>query len=473
VKSTLDIDTWRATVAHELFHVAQDAFDNKESPWLNEATATWGEFRILHELGWTVDCPNCAHGYLNDFFSSFNEPLTTADLKHEYGAYLYFYFAQMEQGDDVVFKTWGNAAAAGVQGEAAVDQLLPFRENFPKYALRSWNAKPLKQRYRESRDPTFPDLQPPTFEGVVEADDSVALPTVLEPLGIEYFHFEFPDDAVRQVIFENTVAGQPDGAVQALVRLADGWQEPADWTQRDKVTFCRDEPDQNIQELVVIISNSSTKNALSPQPDPVLTGKPGGCTNWAGTVTMTYTNNMSFPGIMEQKIELNLSGYVSWEPDPLGTGAVHDLEASTVYLPADGSITWEEHGSFSAGEGSCTITGGGTYPIRDPEHYRFYAKLEVATDPATGVSQYIGHGLEPTETALGDVKVTCNPSGMIFPPMEEGLAGSWLMTGSSADNDGGVKVSDTTGGLTGSSTSDSSNQGTGIRIWTWNFQPSP
>jgi hypothetical protein len=466
VKSTLDVDTWRATVAHELFHAAQDAFDNNESAWLNEATATWGEFRILHELGWTVDCHDCAHGYLNDFFDTFNEPLTTVDLKHEYGAYLYFYFAQMEKGDDIVFNTWGNAAAAGVQGEEALDQLLPFHENFPKYALRSWNAEPLKQRYRESRDPTFPDLQPPTFEGVVEADASVALPTVLQPLGIEYFHFEFPDDAARQVIFENTVAGQPDGAVQALVRLPDGWQEPADWTHRNKVTFCRDEPDQDIQELVVIISNGSTKNALSPQPDPVLTGKPGGCTNWAGTVTMTYTNNMSSPGFV-QEIELNLSGTVTWQPDPQG---IHDIEGSTVYLPVEGSMTWEEHGRFGTADLMCTITGGGTYPIRGPERYRFWASLEVATDPATGISHYFGHGLEPPDTDLGDIKMSC---GAAIPPFEEDLAASWLDTGNSAALDGGIKESDANGGLTGTYISDSSNQGTGIQTWTWDFQPSP
>jgi hypothetical protein len=172
----------------------------------------------------------------------------------------------------------------------------------------------------------------------------------------------------------------------------------------------------------------------------------------------------------DQKIQIDLSGQVTWAPDPLG--GIHDIAPdSKVYLPVDGSITWVETGSIKAGEATCTISGGGTYPIHDPERYRFYSHLEVATDQATGVAHYYGIGLEPPATSLGDVKLTCTPSGFPFPPMQEDLAGSWLKTGSTGEVDAGGTQSDAKGHLSGTFTEDSSNQGTGIYTWTWDLQP--
>jgi hypothetical protein len=192
-----------------------------------------------------------------------------------------------------------------------------------------------------------------------------------------------------------------------------------------------------------------------------------GC-GYVGTVTKKYTNNMSSYGF-DQKIELNLNGTVTWQINP--NGGTHKIPGSIVYWPVDGSITWEEHGSITATGVSCTIKGGGTYAIRDPAHYQFYSSMEVATDPATGVSHYFAIGLEPPGSEIGDVKITCTPSGIDFPPGPEDLAASWLLTGSTEELEAGGKQSDPDGHLRGSYTEDSSNQGTGIRTFTWDLQP--
>ncbi|MGZ3668162.1 MAG: hypothetical protein ACXVDA_27170, partial [Ktedonobacterales bacterium] len=38
------------TTAHELTHIAQFSFDNREESWLSESTATWSEYKVLKKL---------------------------------------------------------------------------------------------------------------------------------------------------------------------------------------------------------------------------------------------------------------------------------------------------------------------------------------------------------------------------------------------------------------------------------------
>src|SRR5439155_6351713 len=99
VQAGRDLTTTRATLAHELFHVAQFAYDYTEGSCLIESTAQWGEYRILKELGWSLDVTHQPLAGTNGLFQNLGNPLTRVNGWHEYGAYLYFYLAQMEKGD--------------------------------------------------------------------------------------------------------------------------------------------------------------------------------------------------------------------------------------------------------------------------------------------------------------------------------------------------------------------------------------
>lgn len=75
-----------------------------------------------------------------------------------------------------------------------------------------------------------------------------------------YHRVNLPDDAVREVQFKNELFGKPGGHVDALLHLADGSWKHQDWTAKKTVTLCRDIPEQDVQELVVVSTNAGLQS---------------------------------------------------------------------------------------------------------------------------------------------------------------------------------------------------------------------
>jgi hypothetical protein len=468
----------RQTIAHELFHAAQDAFDYDEAPtWLGEATATWGEFRITRALG---DDPTGAHEFLPAIFDELEQPLTTFGDIHQYGAYLYFYFAQMECGcDDIVLKTWQLAAAPGKQGAQAIGQLLPFRDAFPEFALRSWNKPPVHPLYNGPTDPTFPDLQPPALGGLHEmtaASPPVGLPSLLDPLSAVYFHFTFNDANIQQVVFDNSLVGQPDAAVQALVYLqGTGWQPARDWSAQKRVSFCRDQPNKDILELVLIVSNSSVNKVLSAAKDPQLEAKPDPCANWAGTVTKSYTKRVVGPGFSDLE-DGSISANVTWAFDP---SAAHDANDAAVFKPVDGQLAWQFKATYAVTGLTCTASGSGSFPLNtlDYSDLNYFGRdgyLVTWTDPS-GQHLYEVNGAIISNYEAFPLKFSCLTAP--FPPS---WSPDWLTTTQDPEQEapfGGLPIGQD-GHISGTYTTDtcSGSQELGSKetcTWTWDFEPAP
>ncbi len=72
-----------------------------------------------------------------------------------------------------------------------------------------------------------------------------------------YHRVKLPDDNVREVQFKNLLFGKPGAHVDALVKRADGSWKREDWTSKKTVTFCRDDPAQDVRELVILSTNAS------------------------------------------------------------------------------------------------------------------------------------------------------------------------------------------------------------------------
>jgi hypothetical protein len=156
------------TIAHELAHAGQFAYDQTEASWLKESTATWVAYKVMKKLGLT---PGYAYRRLDSFFAGLDKPLARLDDKNAYGSWLYFLFASMEAGDGVVTDIWKAAAADGVQGPMAVDSVFPFDKHFADFAVRNWNQDPVAPQYK-SADKTFPSGYQPQIRNTVKTLDA-------------------------------------------------------------------------------------------------------------------------------------------------------------------------------------------------------------------------------------------------------------------------------------------------------------
>ncbi len=74
-----------------------------------------------------------------------------------------------------------------------------------------------------------------------------------------YHRVKLPDDNIREVQFKNLLFGKPGAHVDALLKLADGTWKRQDWTSKKTATFCRDDPAQDVRELVILSTNASFK----------------------------------------------------------------------------------------------------------------------------------------------------------------------------------------------------------------------
>jgi hypothetical protein len=319
------------TLAHELTHVSQNAYDRNESTWLNESTATWVAFRVLQKLDLP---PAYAHALLPPFFAELDLPLARpadhAD-RHSYASWLYFLFASMEEGDAIVTRVWEKAAAEGVQSEKAVDQAFPFDTHFAGFAVRNWNKDPVTPQYKEV-DTTFPAGLKPTIVGgttvMTDAGESPLDQSVL-PLSSYYYAYEFKD-AVRRVTFENAFVGVAHAHVWAIRKIKDRWAKPEDWTGDAKKEFCRDAADQDLTELVIIVSDSGM-DAEVVAPETRVVAETTGCVGWVGEIR--GQGSYSTLGVNIDSQETSIA-QVHVIPNPWGAG--NDPE----FVLGSATVTW-------------------------------------------------------------------------------------------------------------------------------------
>lgn len=93
----------RTTVAHELFHAVQFAYDHAEDLWFSEGTATWVEDRVF-------DGPDLNRSSLQRSPLVYaNVPLDTGRNGHQYGSWTFFRYLAENFGADVIRSAWRQA----------------------------------------------------------------------------------------------------------------------------------------------------------------------------------------------------------------------------------------------------------------------------------------------------------------------------------------------------------------------------
>jgi hypothetical protein len=257
-----------------------------------EATAKWAEFRVLQMLGEDV---TYIHEVLPYFIYTPNEPLDSEGDPasafsgrriRQYGAYIFFLFAQMERNDSIVRQIWESARTQ--DGIKAVDPVFSLKDNFREFALRNFNRKPVQPLYSKV-DKEYPDWLTPentTKEIVLSKDKKESIDKPLQRLSARYQSVDVP---VNEGIHKITVnledfTSRPGAGVDAIVMIEGRDKEVRHWSSESQITFCMDTADERLRKMTLIMSNASeTTLAGKIEIDP----SSKACSEWSGTITFT------------------------------------------------------------------------------------------------------------------------------------------------------------------------------------------
>jgi hypothetical protein len=350
------------TIAHELAHAAQFAYDHSESSWLMESTATWVAYKVDLKLGIK---PADQYSWLPQLFATLDKTLTRETDDNAYASWLYFLFASMEQGDGVVIDIWKAAGAEGEQGSKAADQVFPFKDHFDDYAVRDWNQEPVKPLYK-SVDGDFPDREPKLRNRVksLAGGKEDVLDVNLPPLAAAYYEYDFPP-AVQDVTFDNYLEGYADARVWAIKKIGDVWQKPEDWSGVAKKKFCLNIPEDNVRSIILVVSDVNPTAELKVPDGPKMTAGIAGCSGWRGTMTGSAGwNNEGHTGKSQATFTdiwmVDEKGDARCDPSSFGDGCV-------LYRP-EGTIAWTFTGDYPAKNFPCHNATSGSKAANQETH---------------------------------------------------------------------------------------------------------
>jgi hypothetical protein len=352
-------DSLLATLAHELFHVCQHSYTNNGQRWLSEATATWGEFRVMMDLNRPTTGETKYLGAL--FFNLDTKHLDQfqANRSQQYGAYLYFLFAQMERNDKVVSDIW--EATKDANEAKAVDAVFPFKDHFREFALRNWNRDPVPKLY-STVDASFPPYQPNIDKQMpLLPDHTLSLDKTVPALAAHYYNVPVTDEVAKVRVNLGAIAQNAGAGVDAIVSIANKPAKVQPWTGKAEVAFCRDDPDERVTSFVLIVSNASLQDDLQGKISVEPSSK--ACKDRVADLTLsaTYTvdaDERDKDSSCIDHLVVSHSGTAHYTLLPHGTGRTN-VDPNVLSTSPRGGFQADRTGVFTAniqGGGNCTAS---------------------------------------------------------------------------------------------------------------------
>lgn len=319
----------KETLAHEYFHVLQNTFAQrdgcKQPPWLEEGTAEWAvEFVYPHSL---KDEPASA------WLQAYEPPLNDADKN--YDTWPFWYDIQ---------KRVNAKAVAGIFGllkdkdalQAADAAIGTFAKRWHQFARDAYNHSIVNTYQTDAWTQTTWKVEKTEQLLILLSNEQtrdVAYPgsQAIQPLARTYDDYTFTAN-VRKI----TISDLPTSAdykLHALLKMPDGT-----WKERDLTggaTFCRDKPEENIQEMVLIASNAS-------MTAPVTSGS---------KVTLDATCDMPRYRVVSASFNNHTSGAMSTDQPCGSVSGTEDLGGSLTgsLTDPDFKLTREHDGDLDAG----------------------------------------------------------------------------------------------------------------------------
>ena len=464
----------RDALAHEVFHAIEFGYSHAtgncaDYDWLGEATANW----VIDHVYPNDSAPSSSsfyraeQGYAAGYmYKEHSKPIDQAgvpgdaDKTNGYSDYVFLFYLARAQGAGTIKSIWDATTSQDSIGalKAGVSDL---SESWHRFALTSWNDYQHGQKsqfhdwdqlewgMKKALDTPFQSSPRPT-EVKLEGQSSREIELLqsasdgsIPRLSFYYDYLKFTDESVRSVTFENLAAGSgPDQLkIRALLKINGQWSEE-DWsdpTAEDNAfqTYCRDEHDEHIEEMVIVYSNGDPERPSPPIQifqRPKLSFSNVGCHGWTGTSKVSVTD--SFGATIE------FSAAVTFDVD-------EELSEFDIYGR-----------SYKVKTGMATVEGQG-----GPEGCRYTYTLSsgpiAPTDGRLGLRLVPNPGGEPHATigfgitTIANTTITLVCGGQTF-PADGPVPSQWLsfditlpFTGAEISSDGqtirGTKTNVTSG----------------------------
>jgi len=273
IKQNLSGDSLGSTLAHELFHAFQFAFDQDEGNWWMEGTAVWAEDFI--DKGWDIEHAWVPYAFLSDLHML--ETLTKADGKHEYGIYIFpYYLSQIKYREDgVVARIWERCVEKQDDNSLdAVEKVLSsaggLDEAFKEFALLNYDEELLPDCVVPYD--TYPELLLVKVDHGEEEEklnsdvDEIEIDMELAPLSAIYFLIENECDAERtpHIRFDLESLKLFDKlTIQAIID-PEGKKKCEDWTDLEEREFCINFEEEDFEAIALVIASSEKEITLNP-----------------------------------------------------------------------------------------------------------------------------------------------------------------------------------------------------------------
>jgi hypothetical protein len=305
-------------LVHEIFHVYQYTYEVagaavSDYGWLMESTAQWSmDFYTTPGNQGEEQAPLPA--YLNQA----DRTILFEDVEFRYGSYLFFLYLTRTHGENVIQRAWDATRSYADQLEA-VDSAIPggFKEQWPKFALQLINDGSVALFQTDSITQQVKKTDVLSASGGSQKTRSLILSgSPLRRVASKFYRFNFTDPTVRffglvnGLTFNVTVKNlgfpgdnyyhflTPDPELkertklQAMFKIGGMWKEPVDWTEVPYVQFCRDVPDEKLEELILIVTNSDIKERDVKETNVPLKAifSNVGCKEWKGTSDLNHSS---------------------------------------------------------------------------------------------------------------------------------------------------------------------------------------
>lgn len=457
INKTLTPDKMAATLAHEFMHACQwaydvDAFSLSSYQWLKESTAQWALDHVYPAS--QLEHAPYAEAYLQ-------APRLSLDAfegneNHGYGSYLFFQYLRRTHSPSLIKDIWNATTTYSDQLEA-VDKSIPggFKEQWPKFAKTLWNKDPIISKPASFKAWDNLTEEPATREGPADlpagaAQDSIELSAEQPNLSSTYYHFTFSTVETRSLMFHNTFYSNRKNNepvnVQAMWKTAGGAWIEEDWTELEWIGFCRDQKDQRLTDLIVIVSSAKWQTPNQPitaATTPAFKRNNIGCWGYEGTASRE-TPAEAFGGTGKTVASVTARyGFTQapqlWDP---GQGRLRVFLTAPVFH--DGGVTFNEQYAID----TCSFSASGSFPMSSVnaggdtassivmnnfiEALPLELRVETAGLIGSNDRAYTANGASLREL-IG--RVTGTDCG---DPTYETHIGGWLLTNAETFEDGGV-----------------------------------
>lgn len=432
-----------SVLAHELMHAIVYAYPTKtcqnEYRWMNEATGSWAQHFAYHLI-------QEEHRAAPDFLG---RPEVSLELdeqdagSHQYGAYLWFFNLSGKSIDPtLVEETWNKAK--DFDSLNAIDKAIPAKgglaEEWPRFVVNNWNRlaefkKPYRDYYewdklKHKAEEMTPNPVQLRLNGQVSFNQPLGID--IPHLAARYFHYDLTKDpAIRSLTFTHPYADNVDPAarVQAIVKIrGQAWKPAEDWTPFGRKKLCLDKPAENVEELVIVISNSEFTTRKHTLADvAILEVSALGCSPFVGTIDFSRDVDL-VPDAANQfngrEIRETASTNATFELAPIP----NDPTQENLYRPTSVVSTWHHTGRITGpGNFDCSGTKSG---VVTPTPDDVGELITLALPPPLGDGStlyYQGLGRIDSRVSMF-IPYQCSGGGVVDTTFGDGASFDWWNT---------------------------------------------